>query len=308
MLGHSRLLVIASATCLAGTAWAEEVVLKDGRTLTTAKPYVVKGKQALLTLPDGTLVSLALSEIDVEKTAAAAKKAAPVPSPAPTPVRPLTPAEAARVRTGKKATFVLTTDQVAQVLPADDKDEKKEGESDERVDIATADAVKDNDGGYRITGSVVNSGKGKVSGVSVVIEAIGDNNLTLASTFGQLSKDSLDPGEKSVFQARLATDKEAKTFRYVPRWVMKIQPKDSETASATGGRSAPGAEPSATPAAGTAGEAQKPAEPAAAPTPIPRPDMPARVPNAPLESPAKSGGGAFLPKPTGDQPKPPGGS
>ena len=139
-----------------------------------------------------------------------------------------------------------------------------------------------------------------------MVEAVGDNNATLASAFGRVAKDSLEPGEKSTFDAKLATEKEAKSFRYVPRWVIKIPIKQASDTSASA--SGPGgAEPSATPVPGApAPGGEKAAETAAAPKEIPRPDMPARPPNAPVGSPSQPGG-TFLPKPTGDQPKSPGG-
>jgi hypothetical protein len=308
-----RLLLIstfAATACLVPRASADEIVLKDGRTLVSVKPYAVKGKLVLLTQPDGKLVSIALAEIDVEKTAAAAKKPSSEPTAVATPVRPLTPADAARQKSGRKATLVLTDEKMAQTVTDEtgdkaDKD-KKEAEGEERVEIANVNATKDKDGGYTVNGSVVNVGRKPVSGISVVVEAVGDNNATLASTFGSVAKDSLEPGEKSTFFAKLATEKEAKSFRYVPRWVIRVPVKQASEPS-TSASGPGGAEPSATPAPGAPGSGgEKPAETAAAPTPIPRPDIPARPANAPVGSPSQPGG-VFLPKPTGDQPKSPGG-
>jgi hypothetical protein len=81
---------------------------------------------------------------------------------------------------------------------------------------------------------------------------------------------------------------------------------------ASGAEGASEATPPVKPAEGAKSEAspQKPAEPGPTPTPtyirIPSPDVAPRAPNAPIGAPDKPGG-TFLPKPTGDQPKPPDG-
>ena len=68
------LLVLGLIGLLSGPLAADQVVLRDGRTLDTKKPPVIKGRQAVLTLADGKLVSIPAAEIDLEKTAALAKK------------------------------------------------------------------------------------------------------------------------------------------------------------------------------------------------------------------------------------------
>src|SRR6476620_9754599 len=50
---------------------SEIVVLKGGKTLELSKPYVVRGAQALMTLKDGTLISVATRDIDTAATTAA---------------------------------------------------------------------------------------------------------------------------------------------------------------------------------------------------------------------------------------------
>ena len=68
-----RRLLIAMAVFAvgAGAAAADEIWLKDGRSITTKKPVVTKGSNALITTADGVLVSVPLSEIDQAKTAEA---------------------------------------------------------------------------------------------------------------------------------------------------------------------------------------------------------------------------------------------
>lgn len=53
---------------LAGPLLAYTIHLRDGTTIQSQGKYRVEGDQAIITLPNGTQTSLALSEIDVEKT------------------------------------------------------------------------------------------------------------------------------------------------------------------------------------------------------------------------------------------------
>jgi len=308
--------ILATALLVVFGAFADDVVLKDGRTFKTVGPPVLKGRMVILKLVDGQLLSVSAEEVDQERTAAARFAPTPVPAPTATPDRPLTPAEAARVKSGRKATVVLTDDEIAGGdITGGEEDKKESGE--ERVDVANASATKTK-GGYAITGSVVNSGKVDVSGVGVTIEAIGADNKTLTSGFGQLAKDNLSPGEKSAFTATLATDAEAVTFRYVPQWQVKMGVKGA-SGGAPGGAGSPGTAdaagivPTPTPGAIPSQVGEKadklPGDkaPTPPPTPLPRPDIAPQSPNAPIGAPDKPGG-TFIPKPTGDQPKPPSGN
>ncbi|MDL2718747.1 MAG: hypothetical protein PT977_13425, partial [Acidobacteriota bacterium] len=145
------MLAVAVLACLAGIAGADEIWLKDGRRIVTKKPFVVKGSLALLTTTDGVLLSLPLSEIDVEKTAAEkARPAGAAPLPTPGLLKPLTPAEAAKQKTGRRAAVVLTDDTIAHGI-GDETAGKKEGEGEGRVDIANTSVTRSKDG-YAFTG------------------------------------------------------------------------------------------------------------------------------------------------------------
>src|ERR1019366_5956386 len=107
-------LAVSFLACLAGIAGADEIWLKDGRRIVTKKPFVAKGSLALLTTTDGVLLSIPLSEIDQVKTAAEkARAAAATPPPTPSVPKPLTPAEAAKQKSGRRAAVVLTDDTIA---------------------------------------------------------------------------------------------------------------------------------------------------------------------------------------------------
>jgi hypothetical protein len=284
-----RLLIAISVFAVgAGAAAADEIWLKDGRSITTKKPVVTKGANALITTSDGVLVSVPLSEIDQAKTAEAkARAAAPAPAPTPNIMKPITPAEAARQKTGKKAVVVLTDDSVAHGF-GDEGGGKKTGSGDGLVELANTAATRTNDG-YTFSGSVVNNGKGPALAVSVTIEALGRDGRTFTTVFASLAKDTLEPGEKSAFTASAPFEGEAASFRYMPRWQAPVKKEEDDA-------KAPGA------GAGSKGAAD--GEPTPAPTPppaptlvpIPRPDVAPPSASGPVGNPAN---GTFLPPPDG---------
>lgn len=289
-----RRLLIATALLagLAVSAGADEIWLKDGRSITTKKPIVTKGSNALITTADGVLLSVPLVEIDQAKTAEA-KRLAASPTPVPTPglMKPLTPAEAARQKSGRKAVVVLTDDSVAHGF-GDEGGERKPADGEGRVDVANTSATRGKDG-YTFTGTVINNGTGSVSGVSVTIESVGKDGKTFSSAFANVAKDTLQPGEKSTFTASAPLEGEAASFRYMPRWQVPIPVKTAEEkAKAAAGGKPEGAEGEPTPV---------PTPPPPVPTvivPIPRPDVSPPSANATVGNPAS---GTFLPPPDGPQ-------
>lgn len=290
----------------AGGAGEDVVVLKDGRTLEIVGAPVTKGRMVLLKTRDGTLFSIPADEIDGPKTEAARAKAAPTATPmAESSLRPPRPAEIAGKKSERKAAVVLTDDQIAKGQNEEGA-EKKDEEGEERVDVTNAAATK-NPSGYAIAGSVLNSGKVDVSGIAVTIEGVAGGK-TIATTFGQVAKDQLAPGEKSTFTADLKETVDIQTFRYVARWQTKMAVKSAVPSDWGGGATPPPKPPEGADAEKTEGAGEKSTVPTPVPTPklvrIPSPDVAAPPANAPIGSPEKPGG-TFLPKPTGDQPKPP---
>jgi hypothetical protein len=291
------LLVAVVLACLAGLAGADEIWLKDGRRIVTKKPLVVKGRLALFTTTDGVLLSIPLSEIDQVKTAAEkARAAAATPLPTPSVPKPLTPAEAAKQKSGRRAAVVVTDDTIAHG-GGDEVGEKKEGDGEGRVDIANTSVTRSKDG-YAFTGSVINSGGAEVAGVSVTVQLVNKDGKTVSSAFAQLAKDTLAPGEKTTFTANGSLEGEVASFRYMPRWQVLVPAKAPGDAKTPGGTAAkPEPEAEATPAPIP--------PPAPVYTPIPRPDIAPPAANAPTGNPAN---GVFIPQndSTKPSPKPPG--
>jgi hypothetical protein len=248
----------------AGSVLGDAVVLKDGQVFDLAKPYVKKGSVAILTLKDGAVRSVRLSEIDLAKTAAAN---VPVVAAAPdaTPAKPKSLAEAAQSKGQRRASVSLTDQDVARGMTSEGAAENRaQGAGD--VDITGVSSSKTKTG-YSFTGSVVNRGKIEAQGVSVTIEVIGDENKTLTTAFAQVAKSTLAPGETAGFQAEVALEVEPRTFRYVPTWKVVVPASEAQE----GGRSASGS-------SGAQGSQANSAEPEATPTPAPTPPPPAPTP------------------------------
>lgn len=308
------LLVLGLVSLTAGPLAADKVVLRDGRTLETKKPPQIRGRQAVLTLTDGSLVSIPAAEIDTRRTAEAASNAAEAsksPTAAPLVARPPTLVDAARAtREGKKAAVVLTDQDVAAGT-LDSPDEKKAA-GDGSVVVSNVVAKKAGTG-TTVTGSVQNVGGSPVEGVGVTIELVGEGGKTVASSFGQLSADALAPGEKATFTAQMDTEATAQNVRALPRWRAARETKDTnDTKDAKGEKAERGA------AAGK-GAATKDPNAAAEPTPTPKPapaatpapvlrspDQPAPRASAPVGAPSTPGG-SYVPQPSSSQAKPPGG-
>lgn len=284
-------LLAALAAVLAPVAIADVIVLKDGRSLETQGPYKAKGKTALVKLADGTLVAIPLSEIDLEKTAAASAPKATAPTPGPT-ATPRSLAEAMKRKAGKKATVVLTDQDVSRGSVSGGGNGKDDGESGVEVGSVTA---QKGDKSYTITGSVQNTGKTEVTAVSVVIEGVGADKKVVNTTFGKVAKDALAPGEKSTFLAEFPVDPPITSFNYVPRWIAPRKPaaeaKD-EKAEQEKAAAAEAPKPTPTPRVGY--------------TPVPRSDVAPPAPNVPLGAPKEPGQG-YVPASPDNQPKPPGG-
>jgi hypothetical protein len=295
----------------AGIAVCADVILKDGRTIATSKPYVVKGKTAVLTTPDGSVFSVPVADIDTAKTAEAAfaaENAAPGPEAkgaaaekkATTPGEAVKAAEADRAKK-KKSSVVLTDRDVrpgAIYSPDGEKGEKGDGE----VVISSTTETRTKTG-YAIDGSVVNSGKADVRGVSVTIELVGEGRKTMVTTRGNLAKDSLAPGEKSTFTADVAVETDAKSFRYSPSWqvivTVPVKTADPSAMKADAGKDGAATAPpvpTPPPAAASKPERTETTNIQA----IPRPDVAPQAPNAAIGAPSTPGGG-YIPSPSSSQ-------
>ena len=284
----------------AGAALADVVVLKGGTVVTLKHPIVRKGNTAYLTRADGTLLSVPVSEIDREATAAA-NQAAAAPAPAPEAAPASTPAEAAaRVAadsSGPKARVRITDADVSHPLeftaPEEGKPEAASGPGGPKVEVA--DYTQDLRATTLIVkGSLRNVGQAPAEGVRMAVAAIDDKGQPIEGTTAALSKGSIPAGQSVDFTATMELgQKTLASLRFTPQWTAPKPPPP------------PPGSPAAAAAAGAGAGRQAPPPPQ--PTPYGRGSLyAAPVANAPSQPPA-DGKTGYLPGPASadQQPKPP---
>jgi hypothetical protein len=275
------------------------VVLKGGAVVELQQPLVRRGNTAYLTRADGTLLSVPVSEIDKDATAAARAAAAAPKAPAIAAAPDAsTPAEVVRTRQDvPKARVRITDDDVSHPLedpvPAAPGDKKEQTAGGPRVEIA--DYTQEKNGATLVVkGSLRNPGQGPAENVRMSVTAIDEKGQSIDGTTAVLSKGILEAGQSVDFTASMNVgERTVATVRFAPQW------------------SAPKLPPPPTPRPGTAAAAEaaraaSPA-PASAPTPYGRGNIwAAPVANAPSQAPA-DGKTGYIPGATSpdNQPKPP---
>jgi hypothetical protein len=288
----AALLSGAAALCLAG----EVVVLKGGTVVPLKQPVVRRGSTAYLTRADGTLLSVPVSEIDRDATAAANQAKAPAAS-QPTSAAS-NPADAARTaRDGQKARVRITDADVSHPLDlssgsAEEKDKKDQTAGGPRVEVADYTREK-NGGALLVKGTLRNPGQGSAENVRMAVTAVDEKGQPIDGSNATLSKGTVDSGTTVEFSASLNVgEKTVASLHFEPQWTT---PKPPPTP-------APGR---AGAAAGQAADANRP--PAPAPTPYGRGSLyAAPVASASTEHPSDSHTG-YLPGVSSpdNQPKPP---
>ncbi len=290
--------VLTAAALLAASAavsHADVVVLKGGTVVPLKQPVVRRGNTAYLTRTDGTLLSVPVSEIDRDATAAA-NQAAPA-APAAAEPAASTPGEAVRTaKEGPKAKVRITDADVSHPLEMPSSDEKKEPAAaavgGPRVEVA--DYTQEKNGPTLVVkGSIRNPGQGTAENVRMNVTAVDEKGQSIDAAAASLSKGAVDSGTSVEFIASLPNvgDKNVATLRFAPQWT------------------APKPPPAPTPRPGTAEAAA--AARAAIPTPRPTPYgqgtlYAAPIASAPSQAPA-DGKTGYIPGATSpdNQPKPP---
>src|SRR5258706_13176206 len=187
------LFVFGLLTASAGRA-AEIVVLKGGKTLELSKPYVVRGTQAVLTLKDGTVMSVGTSEIDRAATQAARARRVPKKGDA-EEAGPVSPVEAARAQKNlQKAKVKVDDDNVSHpYVPGPEEGGKESGEGDARVEVVDWEQTAAS-GSVTVKGNLRNSGSVTADAISMLVMGKDDKGKTLASTAADVSAGTLEAG------------------------------------------------------------------------------------------------------------------
>jgi hypothetical protein len=290
-----------AAAVLAGTAAfalaGEVVVLKGGTLIELKQPWVRRGSTAYLTRADGTLLSVPVSEIDREATAAAAARRA-VPAPAPTQPPASTPAEVVRAtRDVPKARVKITDADVSHPLdlgePAPgEEDTKNQSPGPVRLEVADYTQEKAGDS-LTVRGTLRNATQGTAENVRLQVTAIDEKGQSIDGAMASLSKGVVESGQSVEFMTALKVgDRMVASLRFAPQWSAPRPP-------------APTPPQPGTAAAAAAAAAKRP--PAPAPTPYGRGTLYAPpIANAPTEAP-KDGNTGYIPGMSSpdNQPKPP---
>jgi hypothetical protein len=298
--------VLAAGLLAAGAHAAEVVVLKGGARIELKAPWTQQGNNAILTRADGAVLSVPLSDIDRNATAAARKAAGALQdsavAPAQTPAQ--TPAEALRAsRAVQKAKVRLTDADVSheavQYAEAGSGEKKDSPKGAARLDVAGYDQSKAG-GSLLVRGSVRNFGGTTANNSRMAVSAMDLDGGLIATGEASLAKGNLEPYETVAFTASIPVgDKVVGSLRFQPQWIPAPPPATAaEAAAAKQAGSAPAA--SGAPAA-----ANKP--PAPQPTPYGQGTLYA-APSAPAAaSPPADGKTGYIPGASdqASQPKPP---
>jgi hypothetical protein len=289
--------LLVSALSSAGFARADVVVLKGGTVVALKQPMVRRGNTVYLTRADGTLLSVPVSEIDRQATAAANQAAAAAPAaPAEAPVAS-TPAEAARATaetSNPKARVRITDADVSHPL------EYTEEAKPEAAAAASGPArveVADYSQELRvdtliIKGSLRNTGQGPAENVRMAIAAIDEKGQPIEGTTAALSKGSIGSGQSVDFTANIKVgEKTVASLRFTPQW---SAPKPPPPTPGPGGASA-------------AASGAQAAAPAPRPTPYGRGNLYAPPPASAPSQPPADGKTGYIPGAASadQQPKPP---
>lgn len=194
----------AAGLALAGPASADWLVTRDGARVETRGPWEVRGRQVIFTLPNGTLSSMSLSDVDLDRSAEVT--AVPV---APAPVR-----HEARPKTVR----VIDHDDVPRARPPriPETEAVDEAAPDEANDAATD--TRPNPflnglhvtswekeerpliDGYEVTGEVRNANHSVAARLVVNVRLLDDDGATVASGPAFLDAEALAGGQSIGFR------------------------------------------------------------------------------------------------------------
>jgi len=298
ILGKRSFAVLLLAGAAAAVLAKEVVVLKGGTVVELKQPIVRRGNTAYLTRTDGTLLSVPVTEIDRDATAAANRPAAAPAAPAPAPAAS-TPAEVVKAtKDTPKARVKITDADVSHPMDmeaaGEEKKEAPSGPGGPRVEVADYAQTK-NGATLGVTGTLRNVGQGSAESVRLTVTAMDEKGLSIDSVPATVSKNLIESGQTVDFTSALNIgDKTVASLRFAPQWAAPKPPPAPAKPGAAGAA-----------ASGNAAAASKP--PAPQPTPYGRGTLwAAPQANAPSEAPP-DGKTGYIPGAShpDNQPKPP---
>lgn len=202
---HFGRALLLSAAAIAGVALvagapaaADTLVTKSGAQVATKGPWKVKGNQVVFTRPDGSLASLRVADVDLDRSAAATAKAAAPPAP-PAPAKPAKPV-VLRL-TDNDVSHTTDTDSVAAA--------DKPAATPEAAAAAGATALVvqgwdkhpgENGDGILITGSLLNPTKNTATEITLDVGLYGADGKLIQIVRASLASETLPPGQKTTFR------------------------------------------------------------------------------------------------------------
>jgi len=201
---RTALLLTCSLAALAGAgaARADWIVTRQGQRIETSGAWQEKGKLLVFHLADGKLSSLRLSEVDLEASRTATRKAkeAPVAAPAQEPVKPRRPSVAKLTDKDFQHPAAAAPSEKAGDKAAGAPDKKPSG-----VAVASWERGKaEDDGHVLITGTVRNPTSAQATSVTVLIRLFDETGKQIAQGEAVMTSTVIPAGGSAGFRADFA--------------------------------------------------------------------------------------------------------
>lgn len=282
---------------------ADVVVLRGGTRIDLREAPRQQGNTAILTKPDGTLLSIPMSEIDWKATAAAQSQK-PAPPKAAIFAPPSAPADAVRTGHEEKARVRVTDADVGHAAELPARPGEKEKPSDmkanaARVEVSEYSQRKDGTN-FIVTGQLVNPGTTPAMNVHLMVTPVDEEGASLTSGAATVANGTIEGGRSVAFSVSIPVgDRNVVQVKFAPQWQALQVPAAPAVAAS------PAAAPNGAAAAAAPAPASRP--PAPAPTPYGQGSLyAAPAPSAPMKPPADGNSGYIPGASTPDnQPKPP---
>lgn len=207
MIRHALIVLVAILTTIpAGADW---IISNDGDRIRTRGAWEVQGRVVVFELPDGKLVSMPLSEVDLEASAAATQAAlkpvesrpADKPEPPAEAVMVLTDADVEHVEPGHYAgnldsrpvTGVRTEEETTAEPPPTD--------ADGRLEVTSWDHTLDNSvDGTLVTGLLANTSREAAVNIELTMRFFDHEEALLGEVPAILTASTLLPGQTARFR------------------------------------------------------------------------------------------------------------
>jgi len=234
-LTRFALVALATSAVAPPAARADWLVGTDGSRLEIKGPWTVKGKVVTFTMTNGTLGSLRLGDVDLEKSAQATAEAQAKAAAAVAPDKPAATKAPVMVLRDEDVKHSSDSPEAAPAegAPAAAKAAEPAAPANPVVVTAWDKGYSELDNGVTLTGTVRNGGKRVEMGVNVLVKLYDETGALAGTAEAVLNADSLPPGQASNFRAVVPGVQSfvAAKFEVTSTPVETGQPSESEAAS-----------------------------------------------------------------------------